>query len=82
MVEPATVAVLAAAGRTETPSGQSALALARRIDGSGQESGAGLASLVREHRAALADALRDVAVVAVDPVDELRAARERKRATG
>ena len=76
----ATAAVLAAAGRTETPSGQSALALADRIDAAEHESGSALASLAREHRACLADALRDADRAATDPLDELRAARERRAA--
>jgi hypothetical protein len=77
-VEAATAAELATAGRTATASGQSALALARRID-AGVDTGASIASMVRELRAALADALRDAAV-AVDPLDELKAKRDRRAA--
>ena len=79
-VEYATAAVLAAAGRTETPAGQVGLALARRIDASDGESGAGLAALAKQHQACLADALRDADRAATDPLDELRAARERRAA--
>jgi hypothetical protein len=77
-VEAAAAAELATAGRTASPSGQSALALARRID-AGVDSGAAMASMVRELRVALADALRDAAV-AVDPLDELKAKRDRRAA--
>ena len=76
----ATLAELQAARRAGTAAGEAVLVLARRIDAGDRETGAALASLVREHRAALASALDD-ADLAADPVeDELRAARERKRA--
>lgn len=74
----AVTADLGAAGRTVSPAGQCALALAARID-AGVDSGASMASMVRELRAALADALRDAAVSA-DPVDELKAKRDRRAA--
>jgi hypothetical protein len=77
----ASTAELEAAGRLETAAGQAVLTLARRIDASGGETGSALASLVREHRAALAEAVRGAAKAA-DPLDELRARRERKRDTG
>ena len=77
----ATVAELGRAERLETALGQAALALARRIDASGGETGSALAALVREHRAALAEAVRD-AQKAADPLDELRTRRERKLAGG
>jgi hypothetical protein len=79
-VEAATLAELAAAGRASSAGGLAVLALARRIDLPSAESGSSLASLVREHRASLAAVLESAAPVA-DPVeDELRAARERRRA--
>lgn len=80
-VTAATLSELNSAKRAGTALGESALALARRIDGAARDSGASLASLAREHRATLAAALAD-AESAADPVDELRARRDRKRASG
>jgi hypothetical protein len=77
----ATTAELQDAGRFETAVGQAALALARRIDHGLAETGSALAAMVREHRATLTEAVRD-AKKAADPLDELRARRERKRDTG
>lgn len=71
-------AELAEAGRDRTAAGQVVLALARRIDANSAETGSSLAALAREFRAALAGALEG-AGAAVDPVDELRARRDRKR---
>jgi len=70
----AVVAELEAVGRLETYLGRSAVALARRID----ESTAvmGFAALTKELRASMDAALAGVARAA-DPVDELRARRER-----
>lgn len=75
----ATAAELERAGRLETALGQAALALAYRIDAGVGETGSSLAALVREHRATLAEAVRDARQKA-DPLDELRARRERKLA--
>lgn len=76
----ATLAELEKAGSQATAAGVAALALAARVDAGGAETGAGLAALVREHRSALTSAL-DRAAPAADPVeDELRTARERRRA--
>ena len=79
----ATLAELRRAGRDESASGVAAVALATRIDASmfSAETGAGVAAMVREHRAALADAVKD-AGKAADPLDELRSRRERKRSAG
>ena len=77
----ATLAELAAAGRVASASGQAALLLARRLDSPLIEPGSSVAAMVREHRAALADALKG-AVSEVNPLDELRARRERKLDTG
>lgn len=71
-------AELVAAGRLESAAGQVVMALARRIDGAEGETGAAMAALVKEFRAALAEAV-DHAEQAADPIDELRAQRERKR---
>lgn len=68
---------LHAAGVGGEPVAQACLALARRIDQSMTETGSAVASLVREYRASLGDALGG-AEQAVDPVDELRSRRERR----
>jgi hypothetical protein len=60
--------------------GQIALELAYRI-GSGRESATAVAALVKELRATMAAALAGVAPAA-DPLDEIRARRDRKRAQG
>lgn len=77
-LESAALSELEAAGRASSAAGRTVLALARRIDGGGQETGASFASLVKEFRASLAQALKG-AEQASDPVDELRERRERKR---
>jgi hypothetical protein len=78
----ATEAKLATAGRLDGPEGQAALILAARVETSvfSAETGASVASLVRQLHATLAEALAG-ARAAADPVeDELRAARERRHA--
>lgn len=67
---------LRVAGRLETAMGQSVMALARRID-EGRDTGAALASLVRQLQVALA-AATEGARSAASPLDELRARRERR----
>lgn len=74
----AVVAELTAAGRLDSSAGQAAVALARRID-DGAESSSGLASLTREMRAAMAEALSRAEATG-DALDELRARREARRA--
>lgn len=69
------------AERLDTPEGMTALALAHRLDNGGRDTGSALASVARELRATLAEALKGAAVAA-DPVDEIRARRERKLANG
>lgn len=78
-VAAATRAALDEAGRSETALGAATLALAARIDDGSREPGSAFAALVREHRAALAEALRGANQVA-NPLDELRARRDQKRA--
>jgi hypothetical protein len=78
-IEAATRAELDAAGRAGTSEGQKALLLARRLDDGVRDTGMGLAAVMRAHSAALAEAVRGAAVAA-DPVDELRARRDQKRA--
>ena len=73
----ATLRELAAAGRAGSASGQAALLLARRLDSRLMETGSSVAAMVREHRAALADAVKG-GRRAANPMDELRARRERK----
>lgn len=72
-------AQLEQAGRSETYLGQAAIALAERIDSS--RSVMGFAALVKELRVTMDAALAGVKV-AEDPIDELRARRDRKRRTG
>lgn len=69
---------LTSAGRVETPLGQAALRLAARIDGSHSDTGSSLAAMVRELAKTLVGALEGAATPD-DPVDELRAARERRQ---
>lgn len=78
-VESATTEALEEVGRLESPLGQVAVALAHRLDGGHMDTGAALASLAKQLEATLAAATAD-AEVAADPIDELRLARERKRA--
>lgn len=73
-----TLQKLEAVGRVDTVAGQQALTLAERMS-SPAETGAAVASLSRQLSATMAEALAGTAV-AVDPVDELRALRERKHA--
>lgn len=76
-----TRAELDAAGRLDTAAGQAALTLARRIDDCGSETGASLAALVKQHLATLQMATAG-AERAADPIDELRARRERRLGAG
>ena len=68
------------AARLDTWEGQSALELARRIS-SPHESGASIASMTKQLRETMADALKGAAT-ADDALDELRKRRDSKRATG
>jgi hypothetical protein len=73
----ATKVELEAAGRLDSVLGQQALRLAQQM--SGFETGGGMAALSRELRATMAEATRGAAVAA-DPLDELKARRDAKRA--
>lgn len=75
----ATLFELQASGRVDTAAGQSALALASRIDHGAKDSGSSIAALSRQHLAALGEALKDVTTEA-NPLDELRARREARSA--
>ena len=67
-VAEATQRELAAVGRLDTALGRAAMLAARRLDASSTaDTGASVAALLREHRAALAGALS-----VADPLDELR----------
>jgi len=69
---------LEAADRLDTVLGQAALVLARRIE-SPMETGASIASMTKQLRETMADALKGAQQVA-DPLDEIRARRDSKRA--
>lgn len=69
---------LQAASRLDTVLGRQALELARRI-ASPHETGSSVASLSKEFRAVMEAAMEGVGLKA-DPLDELRARREAKRA--
>lgn len=72
-------AELTAAGMLDSHQGQAALLLARRME-SGDDAGAALAQMVRQLRETMASALSSAVPDEVDPVDELRARRDRRRA--
>ncbi len=74
----ATLLHLEEAGVLHTPLAQAALKLAHRLDYSSMDTGAGVASLAKQLEATLASATANAEPEA-DPIDELRAARERKR---
>ena len=79
-LERAVTRELEAVGRLESVAGQVALELAYRVV-SPHETGAAVAALAKQLTASLAVALGDVAPAA-DPLDEIRARRDRKRAQG
>jgi hypothetical protein len=76
-VETAVRATLEDAGRLSTPLGQVALALARRLDAPGGDTGAGLAALAKQLAATLAAATADARPTG-DLLTDLRARRDRK----
>lgn len=77
----AVYADLEAANRVGTVAGQMALALANRMDNGSMETGAGYTSVAKQLRETLAEAVAGAQKVN-DPVDELRARRDRKLGTG
>ncbi len=79
-LERVVVRELEAVGRLESVAGQVALELAYRV-ASPYESGAAVASLAKQFREAMAKALAGVDRAA-DPLDEIRARRDRKRGVG
>lgn len=76
-VERTTRAALASADRVETPMGQACLALARRIDAPGMDTGSALAALVARLDSSLAVALRGAGATSAPNAlrDELAARR-------
>lgn len=72
-------AELTEAGMLDSHQGQAALLLAQRLE-SGDDTGAALAQMVRQLRETMASALSSAVPDEVDPVDELRARRDRRRA--
>ena len=77
-LEAVTARELEAADRLDTVFGQAALVLARRIE-SPMETGSSIASMTKQLRETMADALKGAQQVA-DPLDEIRARRDSKRA--
>lgn len=75
----ATRATLVAAGLADSPEAHMALRLAERIEAD-SDSGASLAALVKQLRETLTAALASAQDRAADPLDELAAKRERRRA--
>lgn len=73
-------AALAEADREASFAGQIALELAARV-ANGKELGSSVASLAKQLRETMAEALAGVAVAA-DPLDEIRARRDAKRRRG
>lgn len=74
-----TLRELERAEMVESSLGQAALILASRLDAVTSDTGASLAAVVREHRAALSAAV-DAGKVAADPLDELAKRRSERRA--
>lgn len=72
-------AELADAGMLDSHQGQAALLLAQRLE-SGDDTGAAMAQMVRQLQQTMASALASQEPDEVDPVDELRAKRERRGA--
>lgn len=77
-IEDAVRAELTELGRLNSALGQQALELARRMS-TEDEFGAGVASLSRELRAVMVEVAANAAPAENDPLDELRARRDRKR---
>ena len=76
-VEQATGEALRAVGRLGTPLGQVAVVLARRLDHPGADTGSALSAVARQLQVVMEAVTADVRP-AVDPLDELRARRDRK----
>lgn len=72
-------AELRGAGMLDSHQGQAALLLAKRLQ-SGEDTGAAMAQLVRQLGQTMASAMAAAQPDEADPVDELRAKRERRGA--
>jgi len=79
-LERVVVRELEAAGRLQSVAGQVALELAYRV-ASPHETGAAVAALAKQLHLTMTEALGGVAKAA-DPLDEIRARRDRKRSAG
>lgn len=79
----ATLAQLEAAGRLDTALGVSALIAAQMLDDAlrSADTGASRAALLKAHREALAEAVKD-SKAAADPLDQIRAAAALKLVSG
>ena len=77
-LERVTARELEAVGRLDTAVGQLAMELAYRV-ASPHETGAAVAALARELGATMTSARAGVAPAAANPLDEIRARRDRKR---
>ncbi len=64
-------------GAVDSPQGQLALVLAQRLDAN-EDAGSAVAAMAKELRATL-EVLGRTATPKVDPVDEVKAARERRQ---
>ena len=69
---------LVALDRLDSPLGQAAMVLARRLDNPGMDTGSSIASVARQYQLTMEAATEGVKV-ALDPLDELRARRDRKK---
>lgn len=80
-VAKATQRELEAANKLDTSIGQAAMTLARRLDAGDADTGSSLGAVAKELRTLMAEALKDMKIPH-DPVDELRAKREKRLAGG
>jgi len=80
-LEQAVTRELEAVGRLDTPTGQLAMELAYRV-ASPHETGAAVAALARQLSATMTAAVAGVTPAAANPLDEIRARRDRKRSAG
>lgn len=72
----ATLVELEKFGKLASPEGQTALALAARLDAN-DDPGSAMAAMAKEHRAIMGEITRS-ATAKDDPIDELRRRRERR----
>jgi hypothetical protein len=77
-VAESTRAKLVALDRLDSPLGQAAMVLARRLDNPGMDTGSSIASVARQYQLTM-EAATEGEKVASDPLDELRARRDMKK---